>query len=48
VHNYGFIITSNQLAMIQWYRNTGGDISFRFGHYKPPEPARNSNRPGAA
>jgi len=48
VHNYGFIIASKQLVMIQWYRYTGGDISTRFGHYKPPEPARASNRPGAA
>ena len=47
VHNYSYIMVSNQLAMIQWYRHTGGDISSRFGHYKPPEPTRKPKQPAA-
>ena len=47
VHNYWFIMASNLVNMIQWYRYTGGDISSRFGHYEPPEPTRKTKRPSA-
>jgi len=48
VHNYAFIMASNLVNMIQWYRYTGGDTSSRFGHYEPPEPTRKSKRPSAS